>query len=275
MDLRPSELDLPEEARLIAQREIHGFLLLEALYPPRLRTSNHSHEKANFCIALQGTCSELYRRKLREYRPLSLDFLPADHTHSLTFDGLPLRCFSVDVAPHLLNSLREYSLSLDQSLHCHGGALAWLFMRLYSEFLQKDTASRLAIEGLMLEMLAAVSRKQIDVPEPKPPRWLQQAEDMLRARFLDDLSLSAVSQAVGVHSVHLSREFRRHYHSSVGEYIRKLRIEYACREMLNPDISLAEIASAAGFADQSHFARTFKRLVGISPAVFRSNLFAR
>jgi AraC family transcriptional regulator len=98
---------------------------------------------------------------------------------------------------------------------------------------------------------------------------------MLEAHFLDDLSLSTIAQAVGVHSVHLSREFRRHYHSSVGEYIRKLRIEYACKQMLNPDLSLAEIASAAGFADQSHFSRTFKRLVGIPPAVFRSNLSAR
>ena len=274
-EVRASEVNFPEEARIIARRERNGFSLVEALYPPGLRVSTHSHEKANFCIALQGTCSELYGRKLREYRPLALDFLPAEHTHSLTFDDVPLRCFNADVAPHLLDSLREYSLVLDESLHCYGGSLAWLFARLYNEFLQEDTASWLAIEGLMLEMLARVSRKRIDVPEPKPPRWLQQAKEMLHARFLDELSLSAIAQAVGVHSVHLSREFRRHYHSSVGEYIRKLRIEYACKEMSNPDISLAGIASAAGFADQSHFARTFKRLVGMTPAVFRSNLSAR
>ena len=64
-------------------------------------------------------------------------------------------------------------------------------------------------------------------------------------------------------------------HSTVGEYIRKLRIEYACQTMLNPDISLAEIAAIAGFADQSHFGRTFKRLVGIPPAAFRSTLSRR
>jgi AraC family transcriptional regulator len=275
MQLRPSHLYLPEEARIIARRETHGFSLIEALYPPRLRVSKHSHETANFCIALQGTCSELYGRTLREYRPLALDFLPAGHAHSLTFDDVPLRCLTVEVATHTLNSVREYSLALDESLHCYGGPLALLLTRLYNEFLQEDTASPLAIEGLMLEMLAAVSRKQIDVPKPRPPRWLQQAKDMLHARFLDDLSLSAVAQAAGVHSVHLSREFRRHYHSTVGEYIRKLRIEYACKEMSNPDVSLAEIASAAGFADQSHFARTFKRVVGMTPAAFRSNLLAR
>lgn len=223
-------------------------------------------------MALQGACSELYGSKRREYRPFSLDFLPAAHTHALTFENAPLRCLTVEIAPQLLHSLRDHSLSLEQSLHCHGGPLAWLYLRLYREFQQKDAASPLAIEGLMLEMLAAVSRHQGEVPEPTPPRWLQQAIELLQACFLDDLSLSAIAQAVGVHPVHLSREFRRHYHSSVGEHLRKLRIEYACREMANPDRSLAEIAAIAGFADQSHFSRTFKRLVGMSPAVFRAHL---
>lgn len=272
MELRLSKSPFHERAAIITQREVYGFSLIEAYYPPKLRISTHSHEKANFCIALQGICSELYGKKPREYKPLSLDFLPADHTHSLIFGSVPLRCFTVNVAPHLLKSLREYSLFLDESLHSHGGTLAWLFLRLYAEFLQKDTASMLAIEGLVLEMLAAVSRKQIDVPEPRPPRWLQQVKELLHAHFLDDLSLAAIAQEAGVHPVHLCREFRRHYASTVGQYIRRLRMEYACQMMLNPDISLGEIASAAGFADQSHFARSFKRLVGMPPAAFRSKL---
>jgi AraC family transcriptional regulator len=271
MELRFSESHFHERAGIIARREVHGFSLIEAYYPAELRISNHSHEKAKLCMALQGACSELYGRRLREYKPLSLDFLPADHAHSLSFAGVALRCFTVNIAPHLINSLREYSISLDESLHCHGGALAWLYMRLYKEFHQNDAASMLAIEGLVLEMLAAVSRKQI-VPELKPPCWLQQVREMLHACFLDGLNLSSISQRVGVHPVHLCREFRRHYHSTVGEYIRKLRIEFACQLMSNPDLSLGEIAAAAGFADQSHFARTFKRLVGMPPAAFRSNL---
>jgi len=148
-------------------------------------------------------------------------------------------------------------------------------MRLHKEFLQNDTASMLAIEGLMFEILAGVSRKQMEFLDLKPPAWLKQVIEILHARFLDDLSLSVISQAVDVHPVHLCREFRHHYHSTVGDYIRKLRIDYACQQMLNPDISLAEIASAAGFADQSHFTRTFKRVVGLPPASFRSNLSTR
>ena len=80
----------------------------------------------------------------------------------------------------------------------------------------------LAIEGLALETLAVVSRKQI-IPEQRPPRWLQEVKELLHARFLDNLSLAVISQAqgVGVHPVHLCREFRRHYSCTVGEYIRR------------------------------------------------------
>lgn len=274
-ELKFAKPEFAEEANVIARREIRGHSLIEAVYPPMLRVPNHAHAKANFCIALEGTCTERYAGRFREYKPLSLDFLPANHAHSLVFDGFPLRCLNVDVAPHVMDSLRAHSLHLDESVHCHGGDLAWLFMRLYSEFRQDDAASSLAIEALVLELLASVARTQTAVREPTPPRWLQQAKDLLHAHFLDDLSVCDISRAVGVHPVHLSREFRRRYHSTVGECVRRLRIEYACREMLNPEISLAEIASASGFADQSHFSRTFKRIVGMPPGVFRAKLSSR
>ena len=274
MEQRLSASTFHETARIVAERHVAGQKLIEAFYPPRLRISNHSHERANFCIAYQGTCTELYGAKRREYEPLTLAFLPANHVHSLTFGELPLRCFTVNIDPQLLISLRECSLSVDESLHCHGGHLTWLTMRLYNEFLQEDTASMIAIEGLLLEMLAAASRQRV-APEKKPPRWLQQVKEMLDNCFLDNLSLSVISRTAGVHAVHLSREFRRHYHCAVGEYIRRLRIQYACQEMLNPETSLAQIASAAGFADQSHFGRTFKSLVGLSPAAFRASLRRR
>lgn len=274
MELRISKSRFDERARIVAQRDVYGFSLIEAYYQPGLRISNHSHEKANFCIALTGTCTELYRRKLREYKPLSLDYLPPDHVHSLAFGDVPLRCFTVNIDQHILSNLREQSLVLDESAHCQGGPLAWLFMRLYKEFLENDTASVVAIEGLMLEMLAAASRKTV-VIERRTPGWLKEARQLVRARFLEDLRLATVSEAVGVHPVHLCREFRRHYHSTVGDYIRKLRIEHAVQEMLNPDISLGKIASSAGFADQSHFARIFRRFVGMSPAAFRATLSGR
>jgi AraC family transcriptional regulator len=75
-----------------------------------------------------------------------------------------------------------------------------------------------------------------------------------------------------VHPVHLAREFRRFEHCTIGEYVRRLRIEQACRRLTHSTDPIAAIAAEAGFADQSHFARTFKRVVGMSPVQFRATL---
>jgi AraC family transcriptional regulator len=83
------------------------------------------------------------------------------------------------------------------------------------------------------------------------------------------LSLTSLAEAIGIHPVYLASEFRRHYRRSIGAYVRRLRVDYACRQLTTTEAPLAEIALAAGFADQSHFSRTFKSHVGMTPLAYR------
>ncbi|MBA3784476.1 MAG: helix-turn-helix domain-containing protein, partial [Acidobacteria bacterium] len=53
--------------------------------------------------------------------------------------------------------------------------------------------------------------------------------------------------------------------------VRRLRVENACREMIKSETSLVEIALAAGFSSQSHFSSVFKRMTGMTPAMYRAN----
>jgi AraC family transcriptional regulator len=82
--------------------------------------------------------------------------------------------------------------------------------------------------------------------------------------------LGEVAREVGVHPVHLAHEFRKFYRESVGEYARRLRLEAACRQIAQTNLSLSEIAANAGFYDQSHLSNTLKRHTGMTPAEFRS-----
>src|SRR5207245_7067510 len=134
-----------------------------------------------------------------------------------------------------------------------------------------DAASPRAIEGLALEILAEATRRATP-PSSRQPPWLEQACNLLRDRFRDNVSLTALASVVGVHPVYLASTFRRHYHCTIGEFLRRLRIEFACRQMAATNTPLAEIAGAAGFADQSHFCRTFKRQTGLTPAAYRKSL---
>jgi AraC family transcriptional regulator len=89
------------------------------------------------------------------------------------------------------------------------------------------------------------------------------------------LSLSQQAACVGVHPVHLAREFRRFYHCTIGDYIRQLRIKFACEKLVQSDLPLSEIALASGFFDQSHFTRTFKQLTGKTPQAYRADFRLR
>lgn len=254
---------------VLKTRNVSGFSLLEAFYPAKTKVSNHSHVEAIMCISLEGMCNERFGSRVRPYAPITLSYLPAGVSHSLEFPHTELRAFSVDIGDHWLHRMREVSLGQDESVHCEGGLLANLFIRLYKEFHNSDGASAIAIEGLAIEMLAEVSRRQGLKSERTPPTWLRRAVELLHSHFSETLTVVFIARTVGVHPVHLARQFRKHYRCTVGEYIRRLRIEHACAELTRSEMSLSDIALAAGFADQSHSGRTFKRFTGMTPAEYR------
>jgi len=241
METHFSHHDFPGE--VIRTRDVVGLNLLEGIYKPEISVPLHSHEEAFFCMALSGGCEERYAGRSRTYVSFSTEFLPANHGHSLTFFQTKTRAFSVALGPEWLKQACEYSLKLDHSVFGRPG-LSSLFLRLYKESLMADTG-RL------------------------PPRWFLQVIELLHSSFQERLTMTQIAAAVGIHRVHLARQFQRFKNCTVGEYIRVLRIQHACHQLSNSEESPAAIGAAAGFADQSHFCRTFKRLVGMTPVQYR------
>ena|SRR2546423_1716744 len=260
----------------LENREVAGFRLTETAYPARLRLPVHSHERPYFCFILQGVYDEIYGRKGRVCRRSMLVYHPSGEVHAQHFKETAGRLFRIEVSPAWLERVRAVTPVLNDSLEFQGGPLPWLAAKVHLEFREMDEVSPLAIEGLTLEIVAAASRRRsAHVLHEKPPRWLAQAREMIHARASERLTLSSLAQSANVHPVYLAREFRRHYRCTVGEYVRRLRIEKACREIINSDAPLVEIATAAGFYDQSHFSKIFKRLTGLTPAAYRATFRSR
>jgi AraC family transcriptional regulator len=158
----------------------------------------------------------------------------------------------------------------EESNDYRGGSVAWLLTKLYHEFRRMDHTSELMIEGLTLEIIAEASR-QFAASKNHTSRWLEDARQVLHEQFAENVTLAELAKMVGVHPVYLASSFRKQYGCTVGEYRQRLRIEFACRELAKDHSSLAQIALAAGFANQAHFSRTFKRVTGTTPAKYRTS----
>jgi AraC family transcriptional regulator len=256
-------------------RHIPGFRVIENQYPGGLELSRHFHENAYLSYVLDGACSESYESSAPIVcEPGVLRYLPPALKHSNVFEE-GSHCLIVEVDREALRRVEEHTKALERPGQIQGVASTWLAKRLYHEFRQGDELALISLEGILLEILAEGARHaQPSYFQPAGtvatiPKWLRNAREYLDANFLRPLSLSEIAAAAGVHRVHLSREFRRYFSSTVGEFLRRKRIEHACHLVSSTNMPLAEIAMVCGFSDQSHFSATFRRQAGVTPARFR------
>jgi len=145
--------------------------------------------------------------------------------------------------------------------------MLWPGLRLFSSF-KNQSADSLMLEANVFELLGAITRLDPS-PEKTPPRWLQRVKDRLHAEFCGRLRMRDLAHEAGVHPVHLARAFRKFEKRTPGEYQQHLQIRAACELLGKPEWPLAEIAAECGFADQSHFTRTFRRMAATTPLRFR------
>ncbi len=231
----------------------------------------HSHELPFFALLLEGNYRECYGRQQIDFSPFSLSFRPAGFSHQDEIGPHGLRFFEIELRSSWQRRLQECSAKLDLPRDdCSGGHLLWLGMKLFRELREPKVGLDLSVESLLAELLAAASC--ISDKVKTAPGWLGRVLDKLESEYSERLTLDKLSKEAGVHPVHLSRVFRKFRREGIGEYVYRLRIRAACQQMLTPEVSLAEIALSAGFADQSHFTRAFQKVTGTSPAAFRASL---
>jgi len=108
----------------------------------------------------------------------------------------------------------------------------------------------------------------------RPAAWLHHAIEHLRATCDQAHSLTRLAECAGVHPVYFARVFRRWTGMSVGEYLRRCRVDRAVSALAKNEAGAAALAQRLGFSDQSHFTRAFRRETGTTPAAFRRSTTA-
>ena len=139
-----------------------------------------------------------------------------------------------------------------------------LLMRLPTQ--AAETASPLERRALLLDILNRVPCEagQPLLPAPEP---VKRALRLLDDRFTENLRLEELAAHAGISPFRLNRAFSRHCSMPPHAYQTRLRIKLA-KELLAQGASQSETALACGFFDQSHLARCFRKIVGMTPGEY-------
>ena len=89
-------------------------------------------------------------------------------------------------------------------------------------------------------------------------------------RYNESIANADLAKVCGLSVRAFERQFRQTYDSSPHDYIRQLRVRMSCRPLVFSRASLAEVAGDCGFADQSHFTKEFRRVMGETPGTYRA-----
>jgi AraC family transcriptional regulator len=248
---------------------IAGFTFTEGRHAAGSSLPWHTHPGPTLCFVYAGAFTESFADTTLECTPGTIKITPAGERHSNRFGREQTHGLLVEADASRLERLGGHATVLDERASLHDGRLAGLAWGIAGELRRRDSAAPLAIEGLLLEILAGAGRERELRLTGGVPQWLAAARDSLHDHPGQAGSLGELAAAVGVHPATLARGFRTVYGCSVGAYLRRLRVAQAARELADGDAPLAEIALAAGFADQSHFSNVFRRVTGHSPSAFR------
>ena len=231
----------------------------EQLYRPSQRIGRHEHDQPYVCVVVRGAYRERSDLGERDCRAGTVLIHPAGTSHSDRFGEAESRLLMLAIAPQWDRCAFTRPELFDSGPGRAIGA------RIHDEVAAADEVSSIAIEGLLLELSALSHRTQ---KQSVAPGWLRRArahiDDSLPGRnSIRDLALEA-----GIHPAHFARVFRAHLGCTVADYVRDRRIAIA-KDAITAGETLAGVAVAAGFADQSELTRAFRRVTGMTPAQFR------
>jgi AraC-like DNA-binding protein len=123
----------------------------------------------------------------------------------------------------------------------------------YSGVQEKDdNADMSAVKGnneIFMDKIMAIIQERIDDP---------------------NLNVEKLGQEIGISRAHLHRKMKELAGISPSDFIRNMRLRRACELLKNKDIDITQVAYIVGFTSQPHFSTAFKRVIGVSPTVYRA-----
>lgn len=244
-----------------------GLTITDTIYTHE-RVGWHYHEQPYFTFILDGRLIEGNKNETVHCGPGTLLFHNWQDPHYNIKPPGRTRGFHMELDQAWLKEYSDDAAILTGNVNLKDPRLKQLMYQIFKEVKLDGTAGKPAIDTLLLELLNRAGRNSYTHHLQKP-QWVTQLKEILHDENTAHWSLTDLSRLLSIHPVHLSAEFPRYFNCGLGAYIRALKMESALGLLPAKDLSLTQISLKCGFADQSHFNRTFKSIYGLTPLQYR------
>ena len=270
---RPDSMIAGVAGRRVATAEVAVYRLLDAVYTNGLSLPRHTHPRPALSFVARGGFHETSRRGAVLCGPGMLHIRPSEEAHANEFDPKGSRILIVDLPLEPALEDRRIRRLLGRATVVQDGTVRTLAGQLLWELHHRDHASDLAVEGLVLAMLArlvrATSVRPADDDRAPHAARVDRARDYIDAHFARPLQLMELAEVAGMHPSSLARAFKRRFDVTPWQYQRRRQIDWVKAELVRGERPISTIAHEAGFSDHSHLTRAFRAAEGVAPSSVR------
>ena len=234
-----------------------SFRALSIAFDAGVRLPKHHHAEANLVVTLSG---RFERTSSHQRLVCSLGTVftePAGEPHSNDFRESAASVLILQPVSDLPVCTHAQRRVFDRPMIVENPRITRLGADVANEVHAPDAFTELAVDGLVLQMLALALRTETHSPVRGRTAWLERIVEYIRQRPTRRLTLPELAMLSDVHPSYLARMFRSTYGVSVARFARNVRLEEAGRHLATTARPIGAIALDAGFADQSHFTRAF------------------
>ncbi len=245
------------------QFSFEGYDISLVKYTKPVSEDWHSHEKYHLCLVLQG--GNLESRKKEDIQATSGSIMLYDkyEIHRNRHTAFPSENLNIEINDDFFVK-NELSTSSFQTSILKNLEVQFQLLKIYKELRVNDVCSSDAIHVSLLNLLSNHKTTPHSIPI-----WVTTIKELLCDRWDEFITLDELSRELNIHPVTISKHFSKYFNCTLGEYMRRIKIEKAIVLLKHSTKTLTEIAFLCGFSDQSHFSKIFKLNTGFKPNEFR------
>lgn len=242
--------------------------VVDAWFAPWDVLPAHTHDRPIVAVMMEGSFETRIGQRRLECTPRRVWTEPCEETHANFIGRRGARVLVMQPDPARRDVFAPFQRLTDDVHLFESRVVALEAHRLLREMRQTDALAPIAIDAVILALLVQTGR-QLQHRHRRRPDWLRRVQELLHEGFRAPPSITEMAAIAGVTPSHLCHAFRHHVGTSIGDYVRAVRLEWALDRLRCSDDTVAAVAASAGYADHSHFTRECRRRLGMPPSEVR------